>query len=470
MNQEPRSKIKSVWEIDPPYWIKPLLPNKRLLSVPSFSPTIKFNPHRIQIRFFNSTARFTIVHAGRRSGKSEIASRRLVLRMMMLPPNNHEKMFFVIAPTHEQVKLIYWDKLKSLFPSVILNGSPNETELVIRLVNGAVVKLFGLDKPFRFEGKSYVGGIVDEFGNLKPEAWDNNIRPALENTRGYVDILGVPERGGMHYKRLFEHALTEDPKVWAAYSWHSSSVLPPDLIAAARRELDPETFRREYQGEFIAGSNLAYHAFSESNIYNDPPMLNTVVPLDISFDFNVEPSVCVVGQTFDDDHTYIIDEVVLPKYGNTLKLAATFADKYSKYGVSKINVHGDLTGYSRHTSQTEGNDYDIIENVIRHKMPNTELVMPQRGANPREQNRVITLNSRLCNHMGVRRLFVSKNCKYLIKDLENVQIDQDGALNKKYSKELTHISDALGYMVYDKYGHKVNEHRSGDHNFTTFLV
>jgi hypothetical protein len=41
-------------------------------------------------------------------------------------------------------------------------------------------------------------GILDEFGNCKPNAWGANVRPALSDRNGWCDLIGVPE-GRNHY-------------------------------------------------------------------------------------------------------------------------------------------------------------------------------------------------------------------------------------------------------------------------------
>jgi hypothetical protein len=246
---------------------------------------------------------------------------------------------------------------------------------------------------------------------------------------------------------------------WSAYSWRSESVLPPDIIAEARRNLDEETYEREYGGRFIVSGNVAYYCFSKDNILLKDMGYNPNLPLDLSFDFNVEPSVCVIGQTYPDGNTFVLDEEVILKSGNTLELIQRLARRYKPVQPLAFRVFGDLTGLNRHTSQTEGNDYDIIGNVLRHQFPAAYIKMPVGKTNPLETNRLITVNSRLKSHAGQRRLFIAPRCKYLLRDLEFVRLLPDGRLDKKSDPSVTHISDALGYWIYSLFGAKVNENR-----------
>jgi Terminase large subunit, T4likevirus-type, N-terminal len=174
------------------YWKDTGLPPDRLITVPMYSTAFSFRDHRQQILYFNSTTRFTLAAAGRRSGKSEIAIRRLFRRALGLPSDSSVKMFYIGAPTYDQVRLIYWDKLKALVPDWMIDGKPNETRLYLTMMNGATIRLIGLDKAERMEGGSILGIIIDEFGNVDAGAWENNIKPALADTGGFADLLGVP--------------------------------------------------------------------------------------------------------------------------------------------------------------------------------------------------------------------------------------------------------------------------------------
>ena len=67
------------------------------------------------------------------------------------------------------------------------------------------------------------------------------------------------------------------------------------------------------------------------------------------------------------------------------------------------------------------------------------------------------VNSLLCNHNQQRRLIIDPRCKHLIKDLERVSWKADGHDNllgqvDKSNPHLTHVSDALGYMIERDFG------------------
>jgi len=123
--------------------------------------------HSVQTALVNDKVRFKVVPAGRRSGKTERA-KRFVVREAMREPGP----YFVAAPTRDQVKRIYWSDLKRLcFTSVLGDRSVSESELQIRLPNGSTISLVGLDQPQRMEGVLWIGGVIDEFADVREGAW-----------------------------------------------------------------------------------------------------------------------------------------------------------------------------------------------------------------------------------------------------------------------------------------------------------
>src|SRR4051812_12306967 len=90
--------------------------------------------------------RFKVVPAGRRSGKTELAKRKVIQKACehVEFPNAR---FVCAAPTRDQAKKIYWDDLKALSPKELLDGRPSESDLSIHFYNGATVNVTGMDVP-----------------------------------------------------------------------------------------------------------------------------------------------------------------------------------------------------------------------------------------------------------------------------------------------------------------------------------
>jgi len=420
-------------------------------------------PHAIQSAFYRSAHRFNVVPAGRRSGKTEIAKRRLVRRAVKGTGFDNPR-FFYSAPTYGQVKRIAWKDLKRLVPKDAMRGTPSESELVIPLWHGGEIALVGMDKAERIEGAPWDGGVIDEYANMKPQAWGENVRPALSDRNGWCDLIGVPE-GRNHYYDTDQRAQAElaekgPQSEWGRFHWTSADILPAAEIEAARRDLDELTFQQEYEASFVNFEGRAYYAFADANKVKVRDQYNADQPLILCLDFNVAPGVAAIcqelplpnGQT----GTAVIGEVWIENNSNTPAVCRRLLADWGKHG-GRVELYGDATGGARGTAQVQGSDWDIARAMLRDGDPATgltgfgsRLVVCVPSANPKERARVNALNSRVRASDGTMRLLVDPaSAPHVVRDLEGVRTLKGGTgeIDKKVDPKLTHISDALGYYV-----------------------
>jgi phage terminase large subunit len=72
-------------------------------------------------------------------------------------------------------------------------------------------------------------------------------------------------------------------------------------------------------------------------------------------------------------------------------------------------------------------------------------------ANPAVRDRVNLVNSKLRSAAGEVRMAVDPKCKELIKDFEQVSYKADTtAIDKEKDRRRTHLSDALGYLLWQE--------------------
>lgn len=422
-------------------------------------------PHPVQLAYATSAHRFNVVPAGRRSGKTERAKRKLVQRGLLLDRVRHTDTprFFAGAPTRDQAKRIFWADLKAM-TRPYWRGKPSESELTIRLINGAEIVVLGLDKPERIEGSPWDGGLIDEFADVKPGAWGENIRPALADRNGWCDLTGVPE-GRNHYWERYEFARKEMAErgaasEWGAYTWKSAEILPAEEIEAAKRDLDPQTFEQEYEASFLNFTGRAYYAFTDDNKVRVRALYDPTLPLIVCLDFNVEPGVAVIAQEIRLESlnrivTAVIGEVHIPTNSNTPAVCRRILADWGKHA-GPVRVYGDATGGARKTSQTSGSDWDIVKDRLTKgdgELPGfgtgrVQFRVP--AANPSERSRVNAMNTRCCNGIGERFLLVDEvAAPHVVKDFEGVKVltGGSGEIDKKSTPKLTHWTDALGYYV-----------------------
>jgi phage terminase large subunit-like protein len=229
-------------------------------------------PHPIQHQYWTSPHRFNVVSAGRRSGKTELAKRKLI-KCAIRGTSFDNARFFAAAPIRDQAKRIYWNDLKKLIPDELVSRIW-EGDLLIKLINDSEVLVLGMDQPARIEGQPWDGGILDEFANMKEGAWGENVRPALADRRGWCDLIGVPE-GRNHYYDLDTRARAEmklrgDEAEWGSFTWKSADILPQEEIEAARRDLHPKVFQQEYEGSFVDFAGMSIFELDKFLVEGQP--------------------------------------------------------------------------------------------------------------------------------------------------------------------------------------------------------
>jgi hypothetical protein len=232
--------------------------------------------HPAQLAVFQSPARFTVLTAGRRFGKTNLATARAAAKAMD-PRNERRKPVFVIAPVATQAKLLYWQPLiELLFPALDPRRPPQSNEGHIYLQNGVMIGVKGADRPDTLRGVGLWHAELDEFADMRPEVWESIIRPSLADVKGTAGFIGTP-KGRNHFYDLWIEAGgdgayrgqgmglradgTRPPaNEWGAFHYTSldNPFLDPVEIENARRTMAPSTFRQEFLASFETGSQDSF--------------------------------------------------------------------------------------------------------------------------------------------------------------------------------------------------------------------
>jgi predicted phage terminase large subunit-like protein len=197
-------------------------------------------------------ARFQVVVAGRRTGKSRLASWKLIIRAL----ESGKGHVFYVAPTQGQARDIMWQTLLELGAPVVVSSHINN--LQIKLINGATISLKGADRPETMRGVSLKYVVLDEYADMKPEVFEQILRPALADQKGDALFIGTP-MGRNHFYELYQYALLGDDPLYKA--WHFTSydnpLIDPEEIKVAEKSMSSYSFRQEFLASFEAiGSEM----------------------------------------------------------------------------------------------------------------------------------------------------------------------------------------------------------------------
>ena len=192
-----------------------------------------------------SEARFKVIAAGRRTGKSYLAAISLILKAL----DEKEGKVFYVAPTQGQARDVMWHSIFDIAGDIIERSHVNNLE--ITLAGGNTIFLKGADRPDTLRGVSLKHLVLDEYAFMKPDVWEAILRPALADRKGSMMAIGTPE-GRNHFYDLFTGS-NEWPD-WDNFHYTSfdNPLVDPAEIEHARQTLPAFAFQQEFMASFDA--------------------------------------------------------------------------------------------------------------------------------------------------------------------------------------------------------------------------
>ena len=198
-----------------------------------------------QQEVMQSSARFKVIAAGRRTGKSHLAAVSLLLSAL----NGERGKTFYVAPTQGQARDVIWNTIFDIAGDIIEKSHVNNLE--ITLAGGNVIYLKGADRPDTLRGVSLKHLVLDEYAFMKPDVFESILRPALADCKGSAIFIGTPE-GRNHFYDSYVGAESWDD--WENFHFTSfdNPLVDPKEIEHARQTLPSWAFQQEFLASFDA--------------------------------------------------------------------------------------------------------------------------------------------------------------------------------------------------------------------------
>lgn len=408
---------------------------------------IEYAPLPSQARFHKSTARFKGFSGPIGSGKSQALCQEAI-KLSYLNPG---RTGLLGAPTYPMLRDVTASTLLEILNRNRIPYDHNKAENLLVLKDTGSKILFRAVEEFdRLRGTNLAWFGVDELTYVQEDAWlvlEGRLRdPEAQRLCGFA--VWTPKGYDWVYRRFVAQPV-EGYEVIVASPFENRYLLAkvPDFYERLRRSYDTNYYRQEVLGEYLelAGSRV-YHSFSRS-VHIRQGVLQHDRPLLWSLDFNVDPLCSLVAQIHGET-VWVLEEIVLSRAG-TADATKEFLNRFPYHSAGVI-IYGDATGgYSR----TNGfSDYHVIKELLR-RAGYKRIYFRVSRTNPPVRDRIALVNARLLDSAGEARLFVSPGCKELIKDLEEVSYKRDSCvIDKQRDPRRTHLSDALGYLLWQEFG------------------
>jgi hypothetical protein len=213
------------------------------------------NLHPNQADIFHDPARFKVVAAGRRFGKTWLAVAMLFVEAWKDQNGSGyslglEEVYYV-APFFTQGKALVWPVLLAMGADLIANKSEKDGRVTLK--NGRRISIKGADEPDNLRGVGLSFCVMDEYAFMKPMVWQEIIRPMLMRAEGGALFIGTPA-GKNHFYNLWAEAksgkLGPEWKAWKFHSYHNPTIPKKEIDAALADITNEETRRQELFASF----------------------------------------------------------------------------------------------------------------------------------------------------------------------------------------------------------------------------
>ena len=355
------------------------------------------------------------------------------------------------APTYPMLRDATVASLCELLDDVKIAFDMNKSTNTMTIPEvGSRILFRSLDEYERLRGTSLAWFGVDELTYVPEQAWlrlEARLRDPKADLLGGFGV-GTPNGFDWVYRR-FRADPVKGSELIEAKPFENRHVLDrtPDYYERLQASYDEQFYRQEVLGEFVnTRSGQVYYGFERKEhvgqfeLQNDAPLLWT-------WDFNLHPMCSLICQQ-KDDAVYVLDEIVLDS-SSTPEVCDEFLVRYGEHSAG-LQVYGDATAKSRQTSSGLSDHHIIRDFITTNRRLKGKFMFG--SSNPAVRDRVNTVNARLRNASGERRLAIDEKCKELIQDLEQVCYKPGSSqLDKDSDSRRTHLSDALGYLLWQEF-------------------
>lgn len=210
-----------------------------------------FRPRPWQITALAALKRFSVLIVHRRGGKTLAAVMKLIDAALKCQKERGQ--YAYIAPELKQAKGLAWDYLKH-YALKIPGATHNESELWVKLPNGARIRLYGADAPDSLRGFYFDGVVLDEVAQMKPHVWGEILVPALADREGWCMFIGTPKGINLLSERYF--AAQADPTWYAqSFDFTQTNALAESELEKMRANMTEREWRQEMLCDFDASAD-----------------------------------------------------------------------------------------------------------------------------------------------------------------------------------------------------------------------
>jgi len=283
-------------------------------------PDGRFVPHAKQREAIKAAERFIVLVAGVQSGKTTGAAvlfwKRLMEWVKAHEGPGRRGFFWMLAP-NSIVGEVMCERFEELAPPNWITsrtGQKGDRTWVLR--DGSRVQFRSAEHADKLVARTLDGAWLDEFTLMKQDVWLTSVRQRLAATGGWVVFSGTPRGRNWAFEHIWRRTIEGDDNYdpsWRGFTWHSveNPAVSPAEVEAARSQLPPAYFRREWEASWEAFHGQVYDGWGDHLVVDAmaPPLPSgtvTVIGVDWGFATN---GALVVARRYPGGVWEIVEEV-----------------------------------------------------------------------------------------------------------------------------------------------------------------
>ncbi len=215
-----------------------------------------------QLEVFKDPRKNKVIVIHRRAGKTSLVVNKLIMEAI----KNPAKVFWYLCPTMKQAKEVVWkapNMLNQYLPMAAVEKK-NEVELTIYLKNKSQIQIKGADNPDALRGSDPFMVAFDEYAQMKPEVYDEVVKPILIANGGSAWFVGTP-KGKNDFYNKYKFA-QNNPKDWQTILLRAdqSNILTQDQLKEAQSSMTEAAFSQEFLCEFLEGEGTIFRRIRDN--------------------------------------------------------------------------------------------------------------------------------------------------------------------------------------------------------------
>lgn len=367
--------------------------------------------------------RFRVVNAGRRWGKTILASEEIKGKAI-----SSECRIAYIAPTYGQARDIIWQVLIKELKEIAVKINESRLEIEVNNLKGttSLIQLRGWESIETLRGQKFHFIVIDEIAMMRNFwiQWQEVIIPTLTDTKGEVLFISTP-KGFNHFYELYNLEL--ENKDWKSFHFttYDNPHIEDEEVDKLKAQMTEDRFAQEYLAEFKRTEGLVYKEFIRELDITDktPENIKTTI---LGLDFGYTNPAAMLKIDIDRDNTFWITE------------------EWYKTGQTNEQIGEKALSYKPQSVYPDQAEPDRIE------------ALKKMGLNCREVSKDVPAGiDRVRELFKQRKIKIHNSCRNLIWELETYSYpDKKPGQNEKEVpiKENDHALDALRYALYNYKG------------------